>query len=118
MYRGIVLLKSGSASEAVPILESITQGGVEPVLAGTARANLAEAYATTGRKDEAIEQWKQIADDPESYFPADIALLNAGKMLEEQGRTDESHQALRDLIERFPGSQAAGTASKMLGEAP
>jgi tetratricopeptide (TPR) repeat protein len=118
MYRGIVLLKSGNATEAVPILESITEGGVEPVLAGTARANLAEAYAATGRTDEAIEQWKQLADDPEGYFPADIALLNAGTMLEAQGRADESRQALRDLIERFPGSQAAATAREKLGEAP
>jgi tetratricopeptide (TPR) repeat protein len=118
MYRGIVLLKSGNASEAVPILEEITAGGVEPLLAGTARANLAEAYAATGRKDQAIEQWKKIADDPESYFPADIALLNAGRMLEAQGRTDESRQALRDLIDRFPESQAASTARELLGEAP
>ncbi|MDX1387963.1 MAG: tetratricopeptide repeat protein [Acidobacteriota bacterium] len=113
LYQGIVYLESGDAAQAVTVFEAVAAGD-DPVLAGTARANLAEAYVSSGQTQQAIDLWRQIADDSEEFFPADIALLNAGRLLAQQGRTEESRQVLLELIERFPSAPSAIAARELL----
>ncbi len=116
LYQGIVYLKSGDAAQAVTLFEQVSASN-DPVLAGTARANLAEAHVASGQTQQAIDLWTEIADDPEGFFPADIALLNAGRLLDQQGRAEESRQVLQELIDRFPSAPSAIAARELMGEA-
>jgi len=113
-YRAVALLRAGRAAEAVPLLEAVAESAEDPVLRGTARALLADAFEASGNADRSAEVLRELADAVEPVYPADMALLRLGEVRARQGRVEDARRAWEDLLSRYPESAASGQARQLL----
>jgi TolA-binding protein len=113
-YRAVALLRGGRGAEAVPLLEEVAGSVEDPVLRGTARALLADALEASGNAERAAEVLRELADDPDPMYPAEMALLRLGEVRARQGRDDEARRAWEDVLSRYPESAASAQARQSL----
>ncbi len=113
-YQASSLQKLGRAREAVPLFERVAAHATDRALGDTAKAMLAEAYAKSGDVAKAVETLRALAADPASAYPPDQALLEAGKLLEAQGKDAEARQAWQDVVSKYPQGAAVAEARTLL----
>lgn len=116
---GQILLGQNRSVDAIPYLEKSIQYGSQP---DYVYMDLGDAYSKQGRKDKAIEVYRQAVDMAdrrvvESSGDAGLKqinedmlqrnLLNLARELGNSGRYDEAQQALQRIIQQSPGHQAA-----------
>ena len=56
-----------------------------------------------------------LADDAESGYPPDMALLQLGRILKDQGSDAEAREHWNRILEEHPGGLAAQEATRLLG---
>ncbi len=112
--KGAALLRTTRAEEAARVLEEVARSASDPVLAGSAKALAARAYLAAGQPAKAEPLWRELAGAKHAGFPAEIALLELGRMLRAQEREAEARRAWEELIARFPQSTAAAEARQEL----
>ena len=76
---------------------------VSPAILGT----LANCYATNNNVDKAVETFKKAAKlaDNASFSP--VFLIEAGKLLESQGKPEEALKLYTEVKENYPTSAQA-----------
>jgi len=116
LYRGRALIALGRASEAVPVLEGVSQTG-NPTLAALGKATLADALAASGNLDRAAALLTEMSAATGGAYPPDAALFALAGVRERQGKKAEARRAYQDLVSRFPQSPFAESAKKETGGA-
>lgn len=110
-YAALSRIELGQSEPAEAALKQLaatpTPDGMTPALARFALADLA---ARRGDVDQAVDGYRQLAEDAQLPLPRDYALLRLARLLEDAGRTSEARASYRQLAERFPGSVYAGEA--------
>lgn len=116
---GQILLGQNRSTDAIPYLEKSIQNGSQP---DYVYMDLGDAYSKQGRKDKAIEVYRQAVDMADKRVvesSGDVGLkqinedmlqrnlLNLARELGNSGRYDEAQQALQRIIQQSPGHQAA-----------
>lgn len=107
-------LEAGNRERATALLQQVITGGGPASVVGTAKARLAETYVADGQSEDAARLWRELADDPNGFFPQSAAMLNLGRLLKNEGRDEEARQVLNDLLVTHPQSSAARAAQTIL----
>jgi TolA-binding protein len=113
-YQGISLVKSGDTAAGVELLEQVSAEADDAVLTGAARLAAAHAYVTLGEREKAVDRLSALADDPDSLYPPDMALVLAGRLMAEGGDHEGAVSVWRDVADRYPESAGAVEARELL----
>ena len=76
---------------------------------------MAEAYLKKGDSAAALKTLKDLASIKDGVFH-DMALMESGKILESQGKKEESKAMYKELISKFPNSALAAEAKTKVEE--
>ena len=98
----IELTQYDEAEKALKELAAGREGNrLEPALA---RLAIADLQRRRGQIEQAVDTYKQIADDAAFGLPRDAALLSLAQLYEEAKRPADARAAYRQLIDMFPES--------------
>jgi hypothetical protein len=115
-YAALSLLQLDRNEEAERELRALESSGGE-TLAPLAKFQLAQLYSKTGRAEQALQLYQQLADNPAVFVPRAIVLL---KMAEHHSQTnpEEAAKLYNQVKTEFPDSQAAQQADQGLQSLP
>lgn len=107
--------ESGNYDETVKILKDLISRFPDSKITSIAYHKMAMAYVKKGDTDNALNALKQIISVKDSALQ-DMALLEAGKILELSGKTEDAKKNYRELINKFPKSALINEAKARMGE--
>ncbi len=113
-YAALCRVEMGDLAGAEKDLKALSsaQEAASPMDAALARLALAEAYRGLGKPDQAIELYRQMADDPALMTPKDHVLIRLASLLEEQRKFSEARASYRRLMDAYPSSSYAAEAGR------
>jgi hypothetical protein len=114
LYLGLSHLDSGNVADAGRVLQQVADGAANPVLAATARVNLAAALAASGETERAVSLYRELASAETAYYPKEMALLALGKLLIAHGRDGEAQGVLREVVDDYPQTASMTEAQTLL----
>lgn len=110
LYAGLCYANLGKWQDAVKSLESYSPQG-DAMVSPAAIAALANAYAHTGQTDKAISKLQEAAKKADSKAKDDTNnslsptfLLQAGELMESQGKTDDANKLYQDIKKKYVNS--------------
>ena len=109
-YAALCRLELGDNAEAEKALTELSSGDKAKLEPALARLALADAYRRSGKIDQAIDTYKQMADDTTIAVPRDHVLMALSHALEDAKRVPEAGAAYRRLADEFPASPYAAEA--------
>ena len=112
-YAGISYLKLGEFSKSVEHLKAFSTDAKQVKV--VALGSLGDAYSELGKKEEAIESYKEAS----SAFVKDEGLsseylFRAAALSESMGKTKEALELYKSLKEKFPTTDKARTVDKYI----
>ena len=113
LLQGTALLEAGKAEEAIEALDEASRKlSGDPTWGGPARAAYATALAEGGRVEESVATWRELADDTNAGYPADLALAGLARTLENAGQLEEAQVEWRKILDLYPDSPVAAEARR------
>ena len=109
-YAALCRSQLGESAEAEKTLTELAAGDRAAIETGLARLALADLFRQTGRFDQAITSYQQLADEPDASVPRDHALMALSGTLEDAKRLPEAGAAYRRVADEFPQSPYAAEA--------
>lgn len=103
LYAGICYAQQNKYQEALPYLEAYTPGDDQSISAMALFA-LAQCYAGVNNIDEAIETFQEAAEQADNAALSPMCLLEAGKLLESQGKKAEALKLYESIKADYPTS--------------
>lgn len=110
LYAGLCYANLGKWNDAVTYLEKFSPAD-DAILSPAAIEALGNAYAHVGQVDKAISKLKDAADKADSrakdgvnYSLSPQFLLQAGELLESQGKTDDANKLYQDIKKKYVNS--------------
>jgi tol-pal system protein YbgF len=107
-------LKSGAYDAAITQFRDFMQAYPQSGLLDNAQYWLGEAYYVTRDYEHAAAAFRAVGERWPDSRKAPDALLKLGYTLQEQKRLPEARTTLRQVMQRFPGSDAAKLATERL----
>ena len=111
LYAGLSYAYLNKWQDAVNYLEKFDTKG-DAMISPAAVEALGNAYAHVGQVDKAISKLKEAADKADSKAKNDANnslsptfLLQAGELLESQGKTDEANKLYQDIKKKYVNAQ-------------
>ena len=98
---GICYYHLGQYAEAVKYLEKFSPKGDQAV-SPVAISALANSYACNKQVDKAIETFKKAADEADNETLSPMYLVEAGKLLENQGKKADAHEIYEKVKKDYP----------------
>lgn len=121
-YAGLCYAQMGKWQEAVKYLEDFSPKS-DAVISPAIVAALGNAYASTGKVDEAVSKLKKAASMADSRSESvnnslsPTYLLQAARLLESQKKTDEALKIYKEIKEKYVNSAAAQEIDKYIERA-
>lgn len=121
-YAGLCYAQQGKWQEAVKYLEDFSPKS-DALISPAMVAALGNAYANTGKVDEAIDKLKKAASMADSRSESvnnslsPTYLLQAARLLESQKKTDEALKIYTEIKEKYVNSAAAQDVDKYIERA-
>jgi predicted negative regulator of RcsB-dependent stress response len=111
-YAALSQVHLGRFDEAQKQLKEI-EGAGDSEFVALARFQLAGIYGRTGKGDEAVKLYRQLADKPAALVPKPMALLALGDQLR-RSNPQEATTVYNQIKKDFPDSPIAEEAGKRL----
>lgn len=105
-YAGICYAKLGETKKAISSLENYSAQG-DKTISPALLATLANCYATDNQVEKAVETFKKAARMADNAALSPIFLIEAGKLLESQGKKPEALALYRQVKSDYPSSAQA-----------
>lgn len=106
LYAGICYAHQNQYAEAINYLEAFNTKSDQSVSAMALFA-LANCYAATNEIDKAIATFKEAADQANNSALSPMCLIEAGKLLESQGKNDDALELYEQVKSDYPTSAEA-----------
>jgi tetratricopeptide (TPR) repeat protein len=100
LYIGICQANLGKWQEAVTALESFN-GQDDQMISPAAEGALGNAYANLNQLDKAVEHLKKAAQMADNNSLSPTFLIQAGEILESQGKKDEALKLYQEVKEKY-----------------
>jgi TolA-binding protein len=104
----------GNYDETIATLKEFNTTFNDPAISPLAYYKLAETYLKKDDRNNAIAALNSIVGMNGIY--QDMALMQLGKILELQGKTEEAKAKYKELVTKFPQSALAGEAKARSGQ--
>ncbi len=113
-YSGLCQMNLGRYDEASKRLEGFIAAKGDPFIMDIARSALARCYDQKKKFEASAQLWKQLAENSQTLFPRDEALLKLAESYESQGKNMEAKETYRKITQDYPGTRSALEASAKL----
>ena len=100
LYIGLCQAQQGKWQEAVNALESFSSKG-DQMISPAAEDALGNAYANLKQLDKAVEHLKKAAEMADNNSLSPTFLIQAGEILESQGKKDEALKLYQEVKEKY-----------------
>ena len=100
LYIGLCQANLGKWQEAVNALESFS-GKDDQIITPAAEGALGNAYANLNQLDKAVEHLKKAASMADNNSLSPTFLIQAGEILESQGKKDEALKLYQEVKEKY-----------------
>ena len=100
LYIGLCQAQQGKWQEAVNALESFSSKG-DQMISPAAEGALGNAYANLKQLDKAVEHLKKAAEMADNNSLSPTFLIQAGEILESQGKKDEALKLYQKVKEKY-----------------
>lgn len=107
-YCGLGYFNLGDYKKAIAELEDFSPKG-DVTVSANALAALGNAYVADKQLDKGVKYLKKAADHADNAALSPIYLLEAGQVLESQGKKAEAHELYVSIKSDYPESQLAQT---------
>lgn len=105
----------GNYDDAIRTLKEFNNQFTDPELVPLSYFKMAMAYLKKNDPDNALATLRNLYSIKNSALQ-DAALLESGKILESQGKSEEAKNTYQELVNKFPQSTLLTEAKKRLGE--
>ena len=116
LYIGLCQANLGKWQEAVDALESYSAGS-DQMISPAAEGALGNAYANLNQLDKAVEHLKKAAKQADNNSLSPTFLIQAGEILESQGKKDEALKLYQEVKEKYFNSMQYQTIDKYIERA-
>ena len=113
LYIGLCQANLGKWQEAVNALESFSSKG-DQMISPAAEGALGNAYANLNQLDKAVEHLKKAAKMADNNSLSPTFLIQAGEILESQGKKDEALQLYQQVKENYTQSMQYQSIDKYI----
>ena len=100
LYIGLCQANLGKWQEAVNALESFSSKG-DQMISPAAEGALGNAYANLKQLDKAVDHLKKAAEMADNNSLSPTFLIQAGEILESQGKKDEALKLYQEVKEKY-----------------
>jgi tetratricopeptide (TPR) repeat protein len=112
-YReGALQIALGNETEAIAAYEQVIAKAGDRVYGQMARLGLAEAQAKSGKYDDAINAYKELAQLKDGPLPIDGVLMQLGLTYRDAGKSTDAQQTFNRIVNEFPESPFVADAKK------
>lgn len=112
--QGATALSLGDGSGAAAAYQQVIDKVGDGFYGQMAKLGLAEAKVRSGKFDEAINTFKELAQRKEGPLPVDGILMQLGRTYLEAGKRADAQQTFNRLVEEYPNSPFSIDARKEL----
>ncbi len=116
LYIGLCQANLGKWQEAVNALESFS-GKDDQMISPAAESALGNAYANLNQLDKAVEHLKKAAKMADNNTISPMCLIQAGEILESQGKKAEALELYKQVKEKYVNSMQYQTIDKYIERA-
>ena len=116
LYIGLCQANLGKWQEAVNALESFS-GKDDAMISPAAEGALGNAYANLNQLDKAVEHLKKAAKMADNNSLSPTFLIQAGEILESQGKKDEALKLYQEVKEKYFNSMQYQTIDEYIERA-
>lgn len=109
-----MLVSLGRAAEAASVYDEVIKRAGEGFYGQVSRLGLAEARVRTGQYDQAINDFKALAQRKDGPLPIDGVLMRLGRTYLEAGRKSDAQQTFNRVVEEYPNSPYTAEARQQL----
>ena len=113
LYIGLCQANLGKWQEAVNALEAFSGKG-DQMVSPAAEGALGNAYANLNQLDKAVEHLKKAAEMADNNSLSPTFLIQAGEILESQGKKDEALKLYQKVKENYTQSMQYQTIDKYI----
>lgn len=108
LYAGLAMAQEGKWEDAVKYLEKFNDCG-DQMVSPAAEAALGNAYAHLNKLEEAVKHLKHAAERADNNSLSPTFLIQAGEILENQGKKEEALELYKQVKEKYFQSVSAKT---------
>ena len=113
LYAGLAYVQLGQFEDAKKYLEDYSSKGDE-LVSPAALGALGNVYAELGQQEKAVETLKKAAKKADNTVLSPIYLVQAGEILESQGKADEALKLYEEVKNNYRGSQQGQEIDKYI----
>ena len=113
LYIGLCQAQQGKWQEAVNALESFSGQG-DQMISPAAEGALGNAYANLNQLDKAVDHLKKAAKMADNNSLSPTFLIQAGEILESQGKKDEALKLYEEVKEKYFNSMQYQSIDKYI----
>lgn len=113
LYAGLSYAQKGDTKNAIKYLEDFSGKG-DHMISPAALGALGNCYARDGQIDKAISTLKKAADKASNATLSPTFLMQAGQLLESQGKTAEANALYKQAKTKYPQSPEMQEIEKLL----
>jgi tetratricopeptide (TPR) repeat protein len=116
-FAGLTYMEAGENASAESTLKEVGDGW-DKDLASLGKLALAQLYRQTGRSQQAIPLYNELASKPTTAVPAGTAQLQLADLYESQGQADQAKKIYAQLKDKDSKGAAGTIAAQKLNPAP
>jgi outer membrane protein assembly factor BamD (BamD/ComL family) len=109
-----LLVGIGRAADAIPLYNDVIKRAGDSFYGQVSRLGVAEAHARGGQFDQAINDFKELAQRKDGPLPVDGILMHLGRTYVEAGKKSDAQQTFNRIVEEFPNSPYSGEARQQV----
>jgi TolA-binding protein len=111
---GATAMAMGDAKMAIAAYQQVIERAGDGIYGQMARLGLAEAQASSGQYDQAINAFRELAQRKDGPLPIDGILMELGRTYASAGKPNDAQQTFNRVVEEFPDSAFNAEAKKEL----